>query len=278
MGRFHQTQQEETTGTSRNQVATHEKTAYTYAELGSYTAGLSRPTTYRQIRSWGKKVEAMSNISAEDIRNGRERKMMTQQELADEVGVSLRTVSSWERGETVPRNRLGVIAEVLGLEGAREFGREALIRQLGRLAKQRREEIGLGRPAFAKEAGLGSDKTVASFEFGRVLPSGVSQRKIEKALGWRLGIIDECMRMVDRKASTIDMTELDAEDSLYLAAQGGISSLALVSDDDLLAEVRRRMSSRTGRNLSRDAQDIYGLAASTNVEHIEDEDGEGTAE
>lgn len=177
------------------------------------------------------------SISAEDIRAGRERRMMTQRELADEVGVSLRTITSWERGETVPRNRTAVIAEVLGLDGASEFGREALLRRLGQLAKQRREERGIGRPSMARAAGLGSDKTITAFEFGRVLPSGASQRKIEKALGWKLGVIDDVMRMLDRKASTIEMEELYLE-----AAPGG---LALVSNEDLIEELRRRLDPAT---------------------------------
>jgi DNA-binding transcriptional regulator YiaG len=215
----------------------------------------------------------MSSITGDEIRAGRERKMMTQQELADAVGVSLRTVSSWERGESVPRNRMAVIAEVLGLEGAKEFGHDALLRQLGRLAKQRREEIGLPRQGMAREYGLGSDKTIVAFEFGRTLPSGTSQRKIERALDWKVGVIDEVMRMVNRKASDISMEELDAEDSLYLSAQGEVKGLELVSDDALLAEVRRRMT-ESSRHLSEAAQHMFGLAASTNVEHLEDEGDE----
>jgi DNA-binding XRE family transcriptional regulator len=215
----------------------------------------------------------MSSFTADEIKAGRERKMMTQQELADAVGVSLRTVSSWERGESVPRNRMAVIAEVLGLEGAKEFGYDALLRQLGRLAKQRREEIGLPRQGMAREYGLGSDKTIVAFEFGRVLPSGTSQRKIERALDWKVGVIDEVMRMVNRKASDISMEELDAEDSLYLSSQGVIKGLELVSDDDLLAEVRRRMT-ESSRHLSEAAQHMFGLAASSNVEHLEGEGDE----
>jgi hypothetical protein len=38
------------------------------------------------------------------------------------------------------------------------------------------------------------------------------------------------------------MKDLDAEDSLYLAVRGGISSLASASNEDLLAEVARRMA------------------------------------
>lgn len=216
-------------------------------------------------------MEAMGNISAEDIKSGRERLRMTQQQLADELGVSLRTVGAWERGESIPRNRMAAINEVLGGEGVSEFGAKALLRRLGQLAKQRREEIGIGRQQMAREAGLGSDRTIVEFEFGRTLPSGTSQRKIEKALDWRSGVIDDCMRLVNRKASTIEMEELDAEDSLFISAQGGIKGLELISDDDLLAEVRRRMSA-SSRHLSEAAQNMYGLAASTNVEHLEGED------
>lgn len=212
-------------------------------------------------------------ITAEQIRAGRERIQMTQQQLADEIGVSLRTVGSWERGESVPRNRMAALTEALGYEDVSEFGYKALLRQVGRLAKQRREEVGLGRPAFAKEAGLGSDKTLVQFEFGRVLPSGTSQRKIEKALGWRSGVIDDIMRMTNRKASSIEMEDLDAEDSLYLASQGEIKGLALVSNEDLIAELKRRLL-QVPAPLEARAQDLYGLAASTNVEHLEGDDKE----
>jgi DNA-binding transcriptional regulator YiaG len=218
-------------------------------------------------------MDGMSEISAEDIKSGRERQHMTQQELADELGVSLRTVGSWERGESVPRNRAAALAEVLGMEGVSEFGTKALLRRLGQLAKQRREEIGLPRQGMAREYGLGSDKTIVAFEFGRTLPSGTSQRKIERALDWKVGVIDEVMRMVNRKASDITMEELDAEDALYLSAQGEVKGLELVSDDALLAEVRRRMT-ESSRHLSEAAQHMYGLAASTNVEHLEDKGDE----
>ena len=201
---------------------------------------------------------------------------MTQQQLADELGVSLRTVGSWERGETIPRNRLAALAETLNLEGASEFGTDALLRRIGYLAKRRREEIGLGRIPFAKEAGMGSDKTVKEFEFGRALPGGTSQRRIEKALGWRYGAIADVMTMVNRKADSITMESVDAEDSLYLDAQSP-KTLALYSDDELLDELRRRL--KTDRRLAAqhesadtEAQNLYGLAASTNSEHLEDEE------
>lgn len=216
----------------------------------------------------------MNSVEPDEIRSTRESLGMSAQELAEMVGVSVKTVVEWEHGTaTVPSGKVKAVRKALNMSTAPvpEFGHAALLRRLGQLAKQRREEVGMGRPSFAKEAGLGSDKTITQFEFGRVLPSGTNQRRLEKALGWKLGVIDEVMRMVDRKALSISMEELDAEDSLYLAAQGGISSLALVSNDDLIAELKRRLE-KSSQPMQADAKDLFGLAASTNVEHLEDED------
>lgn len=161
------------------------------------------------------------------------------------------------------------------MSGFSEFGTAARLRQLGRLAKQRREEIGLGRVPFAKEAGLGSDKTIADFEFGRRLMNGTNQRKVERALGWRLGVIDDVMHMLDTRAASITMESLDAEDSLHIAAQKG-PGLALVSNEDLLSELARRLGVSPAPMQITDTQNLYGLAASTNTEHLEDEDGNPT--
>lgn len=49
------------------------------------------------------------------IRRARERAGLTQQQLATEVGVGVRTIGNWERGESVPRNRLAKIEDVLGV-------------------------------------------------------------------------------------------------------------------------------------------------------------------
>lgn len=199
---------------------------------------------------------------------------MTQGQLAEELGVSKRSIGSWERGETIPRNRIAALADVLGLEGMSEFGTKALMRQLGQLAKQRREELGMARVALAKEMGLGSDKTLVTFEFGRSLLTGTSYRRIEKGLGWRLGVIDDVLRMTNRKASEITMEDVDAEDSLHIAAQGGVG-LALVSNEDLLEELRRRLMNAPGPMQNTDVQNLYGLAASTNQEHLEEDDDTG---
>lgn len=59
-------------------------------------------------------LRIMSNELGRRIRAARERKGWTQQQLALAVGVGARTVGGWERGETVPLNRMGKLDEVLG--------------------------------------------------------------------------------------------------------------------------------------------------------------------
>jgi len=224
-------------------------------------------------------MEHMTDITADEIKTGRERMRLTQQQLADAVGVSLRTVSSWERGQSVPRNRAAVLADVLEIDRGRspEFGLSALKGHIGYLAKQRREELGLARVPFARHIGLGSDKTLQDFEFGRRVPQGTSVRKIEKALGWRLGVVDDILNGPDRKAADLSMEDLDEfEPNQPLP-------LDRVPTDQLLAEVIRRLGTIQKAigapapgiaeviGVSAPNRDLFDLAASTNIEHLEEE-------
>jgi len=223
----------------------------------------------------GRKLMNMNSLDSTEIRSHRLSLGMSVQELADKTGVAMSAVVEWENGtQEVPQLKVDSVRKALEMSGESvpEFGHGALLRQLGRLAKQRREELGLGRVPFAKEAGMGSDSTVRDFEFGRRLMSGTNQRKMEKALGWRLGVIEDVMRMVDRKASEITMEEVDAEDSLHIAAQGGIKGASLLTNAELIAELTRRLSQVPSPMEAR-VRDMFGLAASTNVEHLEDESG-----
>lgn len=49
------------------------------------------------------------------IKHARELAGMTQEELAQQVGVVLRTVGNWERGATVPQRKLAKVGAVLGV-------------------------------------------------------------------------------------------------------------------------------------------------------------------
>jgi transcriptional regulator with XRE-family HTH domain len=52
-------------------------------------------------------------VDGDQIRARREARGWTQQQLAQEIGVGQRTVGNWERGETIPKNRLGRLRAVL---------------------------------------------------------------------------------------------------------------------------------------------------------------------
>lgn len=51
--------------------------------------------------------------TGDQIRTARERAGFTQQQLGTMLGVSMRTVGNWERGASVPRNKLGAIQHLL---------------------------------------------------------------------------------------------------------------------------------------------------------------------
>jgi transcriptional regulator with XRE-family HTH domain len=165
-------------------------------------------------------------------------------------------------------------------ETGAEFGRQAILNRIGMLAKQRREELGLGRVPFAKHIGLGSDKTLQDFEFGRRLPHGTTLRKIEKALGWRLGVVDDMLLNLNRKATSITLEDMDEFEP------GEVLPLDRVATADLLGEVIRRLGAIQKAigaphpglpeviGVSAPSRDLFDLAASTNVEHLEEEDDE----
>lgn len=49
------------------------------------------------------------------IRRARERKRWTQQQLADAIGVNIKSVDNWENGRTSPRSSIGALEDVLGI-------------------------------------------------------------------------------------------------------------------------------------------------------------------
>lgn len=154
----------------------------------------------------------------------------------------------------------------------RDYGQEAMQRRLGQLAKQRREELGFARAAFAAHAGIGSDATVRDVEFGRIIPRKGTIYKLEVALGWRVGSFMEFVEKEDRKASSVQMEELDAYDS-------GVSNpLSKVSTQQLLEEVIRRLNGiQENLGLPAEAslgQELFGLAAMGHKPEHLDQDGD----
>lgn len=56
-------------------------------------------------------------MNGDQIRAEREARKWTQQQLAEKLGVGQRTVGNWERGETVPQNRMGALHQLFGIKG-----------------------------------------------------------------------------------------------------------------------------------------------------------------
>lgn len=52
-------------------------------------------------------------LTGDTIRQARQRAGWSQEELAAKVGVSMRSIGNYERGDTIPRNRMPVLEEVL---------------------------------------------------------------------------------------------------------------------------------------------------------------------
>lgn len=52
----------------------------------------------------------------ERIRRLREQRRWSQQQLGDLLGVSTKSVSNWERGRNIPRNSMGALSELFGVD------------------------------------------------------------------------------------------------------------------------------------------------------------------
>lgn len=90
-------------------------------------------------------------MNGDEIRRLREARHWTQADLARRVGVGPRTVGGWERGESVPRNRMGALRELFGLDGnsdasdpIRAASDVALLSELLRRAALREGRAGTG--------------------------------------------------------------------------------------------------------------------------------------
>lgn len=77
------------------------------------------------------------------LRQIRKEKRMTQQELAEHLGVSIPAISAWEKGRSLPRDhRLTALAELLDIP-VTAFADTAIVDQLGELLDRSRRQIAL---------------------------------------------------------------------------------------------------------------------------------------
>jgi transcriptional regulator with XRE-family HTH domain len=116
--------------------------------------------------------------------------------------------------------------------------------RVGELARQRRGELGLGAVRFAEAAGIGSDRTIKSFEAGLTSPDVVTQRKLETALGWERGKI----RYLLMNADSVDAADIDMA---YMDGWAPATRASELEDAEVLAEAIKRLE-RWQKLLSQD--------------------------
>lgn len=209
------------------------------------------------------------NITGEQIKEGRERLHLTQQELATQVGVSMRTVGNWERGESVPRSRMGAIRVALGLEEPRDNRTE-----LSRLINEELTESRRGPAAIVKDWTASAQRSFYDWRDGFSTPLKKSRPMLEDALGWRRGVVSEILDA----PITREFTLSEVRDWAALPDPGLVKARDL-STDELLMELTRRVGSMEseldrlrGSNVVplRGEQSHFDLAASD--EHVPGED------
>lgn len=216
------------------------------------------------------------NITADQIKAGRDRKQLTQEELGKVIGVTSRTIGAWERGEVIPRSRVGALIEALDLQeetAGYQWSEQELRARIGQLAKQRREELGLSRDVMAARAGMKSKQSVMNFEFARSMPRGENLRRIEEVLEWASNSIDDALAS-GKSAGELNMEYFDKYDKTTPVER----PLKSFTTEEVLAEAIKRLSdikgalgpSRSMAPADFGPANLYGLAASGNTEHLED--------
>jgi transcriptional regulator with XRE-family HTH domain len=134
---------------------------------------------------------------------------------------------------------------------------------IGRLIKEGRLAIGLRQLPFAKFAEVDT-KTLASMEKGTRVAWETNQRKVEKALGWRQGSIQE---LLDNVANDVDVpkdsitlesmkeggaeaTWQDLSDEENRVTEQPVTRANQLTDEELLAELSYRFRNYKNRFLS----------------------------
>lgn len=219
------------------------------------------------------------NITGEEIKEARERLHLTQQELATQVGVSMRTVGNWERGESVPRSRMGAIREVLRMDGPNDGRME-----LARLIREELETSRRGPSAITAGWSPSNTRSFYGWQEGSSVPLRRSRAMLEDALGWRRGVVTDIIDAPITKTFTLS----EVRDWAKLPDPGTVKARDL-STDDLLMELTRRVGvlqarvdemsgeDAGARNLEHERRDMYDVAANNTdparmMEHLEDAD------
>lgn len=90
-----------------------------------------------------------------EIVEAREAAGLTQEQLAQLVGVSIRTIGNWERGTTVPKNRLGRLRKVLAdLSASASLAVTATVTADGTVGTPGEDQSSVFQPRFRRPEGI----------------------------------------------------------------------------------------------------------------------------
>lgn len=128
------------------------------------------------------------------------------------------------------------------------------LQKLGQLIKDGRLEMGLAKQPFAIKAGI-DPKTLSTMENGTRVPWETNQRKLEDALGWRPGSIQEVITRADvipvesltldymrQDAGAETWQDLDAENTTQTRPATRAGEL---SNEELIGELAYRLRNKT---------------------------------
>jgi transcriptional regulator with XRE-family HTH domain len=131
------------------------------------------------------------------------------------------------------------------------------LRRIGLLIKEGRNKLGMSQVPFAEHAGVDA-KTISSMERGKRVAWEQSQRKVEAALGWRPGSIQEVLDDAENipiTSLTLDSMlegaghatwfDLDSEEALR--RNGPVTRASQLTDEELLAELSYRFRNYKNR-------------------------------
>lgn len=96
----------------------------------------------------------------------------------------------------------------------------------------------MGREPFAEEVGVAAS-TIKTFEFGRTEPNQISKPKIEHALGWKHGVIQDVLEAAEAGQAHPDDIDMEYMDGREIPEPA--SRAAELDDVELLTEIIRRM-------------------------------------